>query len=159
MKSFVIACLVAAATQASYVHPWAQKEIEASEAKAIISQVATGFEAISKNNSQAEAKAVEHARETQEADTKAILDEATAEATGILAEGKALGRLDLDQLDDIFASRTEEIDAVNIAHDQDVANIAKQHVVAEVANETVKADLIDDLSAAKDAGLDVSSLV
>ena len=62
-------------------------------------------------------------------------------------------------LDDVYASRTEEINAVNLAHDEDVANISKQHVVAEVANETVKADLIDDLSAAKDAGLDVSSLV
>ena len=84
MKSFVISCLVAAATQASYVHPWAQNEIEASEAKAIISQVATGFEAISKNNAQAEAKAVDHARNTQEADTKAILDEANQEAADIL---------------------------------------------------------------------------
>lgn len=158
MKSFVIACLVAAATQASYVHPWA-KEAKASEAKAIISQVATGFEAISKNNSQAEAKAVDHARSTQEADTKAILDEANQEASEILEQGKALGRLDLDLLDEVYADRTEEINAVNVAHDEDVANIAKQHVVAEVANETVKADLIDDLETAKDAGLDVSSLV
>ena len=89
MKSFVIACLVVASTQASYVHPWARKAeaqgvIKESEAKAIISQVATGFKAISKNNSQAESKAVDHARDTQESDTKAILAEANAEASAIL---------------------------------------------------------------------------
>ena len=62
-------------------------------------------------------------------------------------------------MEGVFEARTGELNAVNLAHDQDVANIAKQHVVAEVANETVKADLIDDLSDAKDAGIDVSSLV
>ena len=70
-----------------------------------------------------------------------------------------MGKLDLDALDDIYAERTDEIDAVNRAHDEDVANISKQHVVAEVANETVKADLIGDLESAKNAGLDVSELV
>ena len=62
-------------------------------------------------------------------------------------------------MEGVFEARTGELNAVNKAHDQDIANIAKQHVVAEVANETVKADLIDDLSDAKDAGIDVSTLV
>ena len=107
------------------VHDGAEANVSNAEAKSIISQVADGFNKISENNSIAEAKAIKQTQAIQEADTKDIINEANLEATNVLRRGAALGELDLNFLDEVYDSRTEEINAVNLAHDADVASISK----------------------------------